>query len=427
MAKSTKNVSNTYILTFCLAIFLCVVMLVLAAYLPQNQIDINVAYSADIMYEEGVYPATLDRTFAGQLDNWTDALILMESKAMNSQDLQTVLSNPLFDYGGAHPVENLYEYVHDESPISAGGYVRYWMGFRAVMRLLLCFFNYYQIKRYVAFALFALYALLICLVGEKINYKAAVAFALSIILIRPYVVCNSLQFSCCFLIAFVAMLFVPWVQKRPKYERLFFMVIGIITMYFDFYTTPIITFGLPAIFLYMLRNVNGDSMKSKEIIADASTWLAGYICSWIAKLLLTTLLTPYDAISNGINSVSRWLGTDEIGIAGLVRTIIAAFKNIAMAIFGDKEGLLTIAIFAVILLAATIFIILRGRLVIIGIGKHAALLLIVLFPVIWFVVASRPTAGHFWFQYRSVCVCYWGILAYLTLVIKKQEEKRKNN
>ena len=414
-----KNRANIYILTFCTTIFLCLLLLVLAAHLPQEKIDQNVAYSAEIMVEEGVYPATLDRTYAGRLDNWTDALILMESKAMNSKNLETVLSNPLFSYGGEHPVINLYEYVQDADPAPAGGYVRYWMGFRSIMRLLLCFFNYYQIKRYVAFALFALFALLICQIGEKVNYKVALAFAFSIILVRPHVVCNCLQFSCCFLIAFAAMICVPWMLKKSKYERLFFMVTGILTMYFDFYTTPIVTFGLPAIYLYLLRTVNGNPMKTKEVAADAMMWFAGYLCAWLTKLILTTLLTPYDAISNGINSARGWLGTGNTGINGIIGSIINAFKGVAMAILADKEGLFAIVAVVVIVCVVGIVFFKKGKYTIEGIGKHPALIVIAFIPIIWFAVASKPTAGHFWFQYRSVCVCYWVALTYLSLIVKK--------
>lgn len=409
----------------CLTVVLAVVLLALATCFPQQFIDANVAYSAEIMIAEGVYPSTLDRTRAGTLDNWTDALMLMESKAMTSKNVESIFSNPLFIYGGENPVENLYEYVNDDDPLPTGGYVRYWMGFRVILRFLLVFLNYYQIKRYVSFALFALFALLICKICSGIDSKTAFAFAISIILVRPYIICYSLQFSCCFLIAFVAMLLVPKLAENQHLEKLFFMEVGIITMYFDFYTTPVITLGLPLIYLYLLRNKQNETMPVKQVLTVAVMWFIGYVLMWISKLVLTSVFTSYDGVTNGLNSMIGCLFTPgpekNTGILNMVNLI----KNVALTVFSDKAGLAIGLIILSALLTLAILMIRKGLICCSELLKHRCLLIIAAMPFAWFVVAAKPTAVHAWFQYRSVVVFYWGLFCWL-LISHRQNEVSRN-
>ena len=420
--RLTLRFRSIYILAFCTTVILAVVLLAITAHLPQTLIDANVEHSAQIMILEGAYLDTLDHTWAGRLDNWTDALMLMESKAMTSDDMATILVNPLFDYGKGTPVDNLYEYVKDDAPVSSGGYVRYWMGFRVILRLLLVFFNYYQIKRYVAFMFFVLFSVLLCIICKKIGSKEGIVFAISVILIRPYVVCYSLQFSCCFLIAFAAMFLVLWVDRYEKWEKVYFMEVGMITMYFDFYTTPIITLGMPLIFLYLLRNARGKITCAKQILSDSAAWFVGYGFMWIAKLVLTTIFTSNNALENGFNSMRGWLLVNENGQNVGIWNVVEAYKNIAMSVFSDKEGFITGLLIIVVLLVRIVRLVCNGTICWSKMLQNKCILLITLMPIIWFAVAARPTAGHFWFQYRGIVVSYWGIFSLLLIAFKTNKQ-----
>jgi hypothetical protein len=100
------------------------------------------------------------------------------------------------------------EYDHYQKADVFYFYSRYWMGFRATLRFLLSFVNYYQLKRYLSFAFFALYAALISSISRRTTATIGFLFAISIILVRPYIIGASLQFSSCFFIAFLGMLLV---------------------------------------------------------------------------------------------------------------------------------------------------------------------------------------------------------------------------
>ena len=420
-----------YVSCFFATLLLCMTMLVVASFAPQDAIDKNVAESAKAMLEEPLYPRLVDKTYGSRLDNFTDAQILMQSKAMSSRQLDSVLTNPRFVYENKNPVESLYEYTNDDDPEPAMYYTRYWMGFRAVVRWLLTFLNYYQIKRYLLFLLFALFALAMCSVANHLGTKQAVAFALSVLLIRPYVVGQSLQFSTCFLLAFTGMVFAPYIQRNPKYEGLFFMELGMVTMFFDFYTTPVITFALPMIYLYLLRMHEGAENEPKRIVKNALIWFLAYLVMWIAKMALTEIFTSAQGWYSGFLSVCIWFGIGEYRKETGLYSPHEAFVKLLQCVTSDDDGVVLIQIALVLLAVWLIACFVRKRINKENCRRGLGMVLIGALPLVWFVITSEPTRIHFWFQYRSLVATYWAVGAYLCAItetsVDGNTKTRQNN
>ena len=407
---------------FLLSIVFAISFLLLGACLPQGPIDANVLSSAKGMAEEGDYPRTADKSFASILDYTTDALILAESKATTISRWDTILTNPLYDYGGA-TVEDLLDYAEDPDPQPTGYYVQYWMGFRTIMRLLLCFFDYYQILRYTAVVFFVLFAAVMCSLARHVGTKASFLFALSIIFVRPHVVAASLQFSCCFFIAFAAMLLVPKVTR--KWESIFFLVLGIATQYFDFYTSPIITYGLPAIYLYLLQKET-EAPGLKQIGVNACAWAAGYGLMWLAKLALTSVLTSANGIGQGFSAFAGRIGIEKTPGLEEYYNPVMAIRTVFVSLYSDPEGKL--ALFAAVAVTAVVLIyrFLKDRHSIRETLNHWQLVLIAALPVVWFVAAAQPTANHHWFQYRGIAVSFWAAFLWLQLLLQREPDKKAN-
>lgn len=409
-----------YVCGFLITLLLGIFLLYAAAYLPQKAIDKNVQKSADIMIEEGLYPRLLDKSYGAILDNWSDAIMLMESKTMTAEDLTTVWTNPRFVLDGKKPVESLYGYVHTPEEGRFYSYCRYWMGFRAVLRLTMSFLNYYQMKRYLAFLFFLLFICLHNSISRNVGYKCALSFSVSILLVRPYVICSSLQFSCCFLIAFMGMLFIPWLYRNPKYECLYFGELGMVTMFFDFYTTPLLTFGLPMIYLVLIHASRGDPFPSRRILKNLIIWVVFYGLMWLSKLTLTTLLSPQNAIESGLQSFFGWVGMKgfekEGGLYDFSATVEKLWQVLTSA---DREGEFVIkaALFAGA--ANLVYALCRGRFDYKACWHHIGLLFLAATPIVWFMITAEPTRVHFWFQYRSIAVTFWAIGAYLGLIFEK--------
>lgn len=402
-------------IAFLLSVVLAVGLLLLGACLPQAPIDNHVRASAEIMVQEGDYPVMADKSFASILDYVTDALILMESKSTFIADPETIFTNPQFQYPQEEDstVLDLYQYSVDPDPAPTKYYVQYWMGFRPVMRLLLCFFDYYQILRYTAVAFFVLLAAVMCSVANRAGTRTAFLFALSIIFIRPHVAAVSLQFSCCFFIAFLAMLLVPRIHCSPGWESLFFLELGILTQYFDFYTTPILTFALPMTYLYILHYQSGEKCSCLHVLKEFGIWFAAYVLMWLAKLTLTSLFTPVNALAQGFASFSGRIGIQKVSGMESYYNPIAALRSVFVSLYSDPAGKLVL--FAAVAVTFILLLVrfLRDKHQMIELLNHWQLLLIAALPVVWFIVAAQPTANHHWFQYRGIAASFWAGFVYL--------------
>ena len=416
-----KNTVFRQSAAFLLSVLFAVVFLLAGACLPQQPIDANVLASAEAMLPDGDYPRIADKSYASMLDVTTDALILAESKATTISQWDTIFTNPLYEQGEGGTVEQLYRYASGENTEVSRYYVQYWMGFRPVMRLLLTFLDYYQIIRYVAFAFFVLLAAVMCSVAKHTDTKTAFLFAMSIILVRPHIIAVSLQFSCCFFIAFLAMLLVPRLHRKPQWEGVFFLLLGIATMYFDFYTTPIITFGFPMIYLYAIRAAEGRAVPLKRIGWNALSWSVGYGGMWLSKLLLTSLLTAADGIGTGMTSFMGRIGiTKTPGLEGYYNPIVA-LSTVAKSLYSDQKGKLILAAACAALLVFLAVRFLRCRCSFRQLFSHTALLVIAALPLIWFMVAAQPTGNHHWFQYRGIAVTFWAGFTYLLYLLQPKE------
>ena len=417
-----KKTLFSHALAFLLSVVLAVAFLLLGACLPQAPIDANAYASAESMIQEPTYPTMADHSFASMLDYITDALILEESKATTIQDWKTIFTNPLYEYGKETAAENLYEYSLDPSPEPTGYYVQYWMGFRPIVRFLLEFLDYYQILRYTAVAFFALWAAALCSVASRAGTKTAFLFALSIILVRPHVISVSLQFSCCFFIAFAAMLAVPWLHQNKKWESLFFLELGILTQYFDFYTTPVLTFALPMTYLIILRLRDGRSAGFRQILKSIVSWIAGYGLMWLAKLVLTTLFTDVNAIGRGFSSFSGRMGIEKTSGMEALYNPIAALRGVFVSLYSDREGKLIL--FAAVALTFLVLLVrlLRDRHQPRELLRNWEFLFLASLPVIWFAAAAQPTANHHWFQYRGIAASFWAGFVYLQLLLQKKSD-----
>lgn len=416
-----------YIGAFLGTVILAVALLVAAAFLPQEPIDQNVKKSAEMMMEEGVYPYIADKTYASRLDNWSESIMLMECKAMTAEDLETIFSNPRFEtQADTNAVERLYSYVQDDDMDPAWYYVRYWLGFRTYLRLALVFMNYYQLRRYLAFVFFALFAAVIGSLSRQVNKRMALVFAICIALVRPQVISNSLQFSCCFLIAFIAMLMIPWLNRNSRFDKLFFLELGILTMYFDFYTTPVITLGLPLSYLYMLRSRDGQHLKPGRILADSALWFTGYGLMWVIKLVLATLFTSENGFYNGFGSMFGWLGVMGIKKTNATYDVGQALERVALSVYSDDIGKTIWLIALAVLAAVLIWMIISRRISLKALNEHKIMLLLAAMPVVWFCATAAPTYTHFWFQYRSVAMLFWCIGAYFCMSMPGNQEKLLN-
>ena len=407
---------------FVITVFLALILLIGCAILPQNQINEHVLDSISTITRDIREDYIIsDHSKGSMLDVATDSLMIHASVGTNSRYLGSVLTNPIYGYSDLPDWrdrdEVLTRLAYDMPHDTVWFYARYWMGFRVLLRLALTFLTYNQIKRYLAFVFFTAFAMAICSVAKNTNARAAFLFAFSVILVRPHVIAACMQFSCCFLISFFAMLLIPWLCWHPRYEGVFFMEVGMITMYFDFYTVPLITFGLPMIYLCLMFLEREKPIRIKWVLKRFAAWMAGYGLMWIAKLTLTSALTPVNALVQGFGAFAERVGIQKEESLTNYYSVETASKAVGEVIFSDETGkVIYLFVLTLIVLVAVGYMI-RNKAWIGRFGKGLPLLLLAAMPFGWFAATLQPLAIHAFFQYRSIVLAYWGMSAYAEFLI----------
>lgn len=423
--KKICSGAGKYVLVFGISVVLALALLILAAFAPQGRILDNLWQSVDYLHMEGAYPRMADYSDSAQLDNFTDILMLLEAAATNKQYLGSVLTNPVYVYedAGANLPLLLENYLNQMPHDSVGFYVRYWMGFRVLLRIALTFLSYFQIRRYLAVIFFSLFAAVLCQMTKRVDGKLAFAFALSIILVRPQVIVNSMQYCCCFFIMMAAMLLVPKVRKHPNWEGIFFMEVGLLTMYLDFYTAPLITLGYPLVYLWALQLQDGERLSWKQLVKNVLLWFAGYVLMWVAKLVLTSVLTDVNAVANGWNALMGRLGvTRTEGLEDLY-SVELAMERLWDAVFADPEGKVIFLLALVLIAAAVFFCAVRKKTDLPDVKRLWLLAVVAVLPFVWFMVTAQPLAMHHFFQYRMICLNYWAAGAFVYFLLWGREIK----
>lgn len=357
--------------------------------LDSPSIHKNVQEALVALNDEGPYPAI--GNFGGWiLDNKTDAIMIREAANVYSQSpLQDALLNKCnIDFKPETSTINL---PTENSSADFYVYGRYWHGYMTTLKPLLMLFNYSEIRIINAFVL--LLGLFISFLGVMKQCTKGISFlylGVMLVAITPPVFI-SLQYTSCFLLTFIfigLLTFYPSLTSNVYRGRIYFFVIGMITVFFDFLTVPIITLCFPlTIYCLMKRDLN----CYRNILLLIIFWFLGYGGLWMTKWLLATSITDQNIF-------------------------IDALKNIFIRTYGQEITMTYskwIGIAYYVSLFAYTFIIWKSRRKKPFLYKYFNFLIIALLPAVWLVVLRGHTLLHYWFTYRAFYASFFALIIYI--------------
>ena len=308
-----KKVVCTYIAL--VVIFTSLIVAVFA--IPNSAVRNNVIVSADQIDTEGIFFRVAGCPL-WQIDNMTDCMMLnMNVDAETASPLHAAMVN---EYGKNFSGNRGYfDMAKDTRLLAEKGrgavaeqfcYARYWHGYQVLLRPLLTVFTYYQIRIINYILLFSLAFVVLFLLWVRYSPQTSILFGIALLLFGFPVVPLAIQFSTCFYIAFVAMIYV--VKRRPTDKELpiFFFVVGAVTSYADFLTTPQITLGLPMVVLIREFKEFREFREFKEfkefrkVILLMMFWFAGYSLLWATKWVLADIFTDADIWSSVAGNIA---------------------------------------------------------------------------------------------------------------------------
>ena len=191
-------------------------------------------------------------------------------------------------------------------------YPRYWHGYLTVLKPMLLFTGLAGIREVNQYLLFALMVISIVLIHKKLGGWYAMAFSIILLTINPISAVMVLQFDAVIYIMLASVVLIlwknEWIQQNGLYLY-FFLMIGVLTAFFDFLTFPLVGLCVPYMLYFLL---NEENIPKKNYILDffqkTFAWGYGYAGMWGGKWILCYLLTGYntmgDALENAMHRTS---------------------------------------------------------------------------------------------------------------------------
>ena len=355
------------------------------------------------------------------LDNTSDCFFLQYATYDGGESIwKKALLNPRYVVNGhTTPDAELKEYLENGDQNLIGAPLsRYWHGYLVVLKPLLLFLSYQDIRMVNMMVQGGLLVWLLWLMIERGLKRYLPAFTVAILALTPFVMPLNMHYSVVYLIALLGMIVMlqwpQWVQDRLGSSMLF-LLLGIATSYFDMLTYPLLSFGLPAVVWLLLSEKEGGANALRTLIRVGLVWLLGYAGMWAGKWLLVAVgASPEEAIT-ALQSFTYRSSAEEYGrMATVMRNIAVLWRK------PFKLLALVAALGAVVVLAYRLAR--RQRLFApVSPMLTLALLGLAVLPLAWYYVLPNTNHVHYFFMHRALSVTVFALACLLSRLFAKQE------
>jgi len=433
---------------FIVAALLCITTLFLSGLIPSQIIADSVRSDSVEIQARGDYPVLISETPKYRYDGFTDGIMLMQAiPDENRTATENMILAPYHAIGdgtpggdgtgGISPTQALLNLVNDPTNTEQQRtYVLYWHGYVVPMRALLTVLSPMNII-VLNCIVFAVLSLVVFEVFRRTGgLSSGIAFIVALLLTFSWITPLGFQFFTSYLIAFLATLVLYWMLQRSERHQWiipFFLVIGALTAFFDFLTTPLLTFLLP-LALYLLWSIKIRKEKSlMKAVSVGAAWLVGYAGFWLTKWLAVGMFYSFEyANSEFVYALTQRGGTEG---GGLHYRFGAIYNNLYQLFVAHPDGRIFMGDF--FLIAAVVLVALVGiwwllvkksRTSFAQVKLALPMLLVAAGPYVWYFVLVHHSTFHSWFTYRLQVASVLAVMLFVVLSIdwtgfKSRQEK----
>lgn len=268
------HIAKKYGIVYGITVLIAVLMIFVVSLIPQGLIKEN-AHDGRERFISGDAPnfRLLDgKDYSTYIDARTDDLMMDLTYNLGEKDSNIL--NPL---------------VYKNHQLDSFTYGRYWHGYSVLIRPLLLFTNQDGITTILGgITVLGLLLLLCCLLYHK-HYAMALAVAAASYIAYFDVTVQCLEYIPCMMLSVYGSLYVIFRSVYKKFtgahRYLFYFVMGLMVVYFDFLTFETLSLTLPLL-IDICMNAE---IKLKNTIISCCNWVAGYVLMFIAKFVLYLL------------------------------------------------------------------------------------------------------------------------------------------
>ena len=393
------------------------VLLTVSYTLPDENIRSNIKDGSETLSLEGLYPAYYSYDMSGILDNYTDSLIL--NIAYNNNEgksvLEKALTNAFYDEGASNPVKSLEKYTaHDLKPNFE--YTRYWFGTSGLVRYLMSFMSFLDVRFLFMTGVMISAGAAVFFLSRTAGAKYACVFALALYLTQICSVSICFQYAPAMTIANLGVLAVCIAERKKVFRKAIpyiFITIGVVTVFFDLLTFPLLTFGMPMVtaLLVFLKKQDSDENYAKAensfvfLIKCGAFWSFSYIGMNLFKWILASVILRENEFATVKEKFLTH--TDAVGRFTLAETLI---KNCSC--YFSPVILALILLFTAGWIIRELLVQKRGISELFTL-QRSAFLLVMISPFIWYCLLKSHSNVHYWMTYRSLAVTLYAYLSWL--------------
>ena len=417
------------VLTFLVLGTLCIAALIASSLVSPDAIMDSIRDSRAQIEKRGDYPLFFAETPKYRYDGFTDSLMLMQSiPDSNLNAIENVVLAPYHaegaGTGGNSPTASLLNMIDDPSTEQDRNYVLYWHGYVVPLRVLLTVFS----PMTIIVLNCIVFAVLTALVFETYRRTGGLAFGITFIVALlmtfSWITPLGFQFFTSYLLAFLATLALFWLIKTERLAWIvpLFLAVGLLTAFFDFLTTPLLTFLLPLALLLLWRIKEEKEGSVRKVFSAGAAWLVGYAGFWATKWLMTAIVYSADyANSEFAFAITQRSGSEGQGLSYRFNAI---YNNLYQLLAFQPDGsiypgelFLLVGLGLAILAAIWWLLFMRSHTQKSQVKRALPMLLVAAGPYVWYFVISQHSTFHSWMTYRLQTASVLALIFFVLLSI----------
>ena len=413
-------------------------LIILSNLLPVERMRSHIRNGAEILLQNTAQYQYADGYVSAILDNTTEDLILSKVVYQSENLISDAVMAPSYSYpgedaGGLILFETLNRETLQDANIDT--YPAYWHGYLVILRplfLILTYADFRILNQILELILFSsvIYLMQKCGLGRFIP-----AFVVMIAFWNPGTMGVSLQYAPCYYLSIGGAIFVLLRNgggcrigfrsangaigeeglrtenntkvRQERDFRTFFMMLGVLTAYFDFLTYPIATFGVPMLFVVLCRDLESYSQNESymkrlsRLLGCGVWWVAGYVGMWGEKWIYGSFLSGSDILTNAAGKIAERSSAEEGGAQISRLWTVKYLLDYALL---KKPYIILMLLFVVVLAVWQGNSGKKYRNKRKGNGIYLELVCIGLLPLIWYFVAANHSYIHPRLVYRAMGV-----------------------
>ena len=377
-------------------------LVVLAYAIPEFLVDRNIQSSLDLLQKENAdkeWTEIYTHGWSGNLDSTTDWRIFLDARTDKGQSLLRT---------------------------AFGTYSRMWNGYMVLIRPLLVFFSYSQIRFFFGVIVFLLIGYILLLLYRKLGEGTSLSFLIALIAVNVILIPFNIITSIFTIAALSAGI---WILKRydPKMGLAglgrFFLMAGILDIYFDMFTAPLLVLGVPLMILLLIDAKSGDLSlfdEIKKIIFCSFMWGIGYGLFWFMKWAISSFFTGTNVVADAIDTMLFRIDGETTGQRGDI--LYSIEKNLGALLPTNGENIVPLfAVLAVLLVCMIVFLV-RSGVKRKDSVRYIPCFIVALYPFLWYAIICNHSIIHATiYAYRLLIIPIFGILSvYFELINSKK-------